>query len=259
MTAVLLWAVLFGSKFLVLEAVNLVFGTRVSLGGFFSVTLLILVLAAVTGGRPPPAATALPARTGRGLRATSRLGAATVGRGPLSLTHPLPGGCLAGGTGWEHASLRPAPSHRWSSWLPGRGCSSPSLWSPLLIAGWSAVAERAGRAGQPQPDAGRFGSGYKDRPKSDAGIRPLPMAEPVALAMARRLDGCGQDELVFCGPGGSNGVPRGARSRLSVGNYRRVYRLAVARAELPELDRAAPMICATPLRPGRRMERCRLG
>jgi hypothetical protein len=40
----LLWVVLFGSKFLVLEAVSLVFGTRVSLGGFFSVTLLILVL-----------------------------------------------------------------------------------------------------------------------------------------------------------------------------------------------------------------------
>lgn len=42
--AVLLWAVLFGSKFLVLEAVALVFGERVSLGGFFSVTLLILTL-----------------------------------------------------------------------------------------------------------------------------------------------------------------------------------------------------------------------
>jgi len=44
MAAVVLWAVLFGSKFLVLEAVNVVFGARVSLGGFFSVTLLILVL-----------------------------------------------------------------------------------------------------------------------------------------------------------------------------------------------------------------------
>ena len=44
MAAVMLWAVLFGSKFLVLEAVDLVFGDRVSLGGFFSVTLLILVL-----------------------------------------------------------------------------------------------------------------------------------------------------------------------------------------------------------------------
>jgi len=41
---VMLWLVLFGSKFLVLEAVYLVFGHRVSLGGFFSVTLLILVL-----------------------------------------------------------------------------------------------------------------------------------------------------------------------------------------------------------------------
>ncbi|MHA6617677.1 hypothetical protein [Pseudonocardia sp. DLS-67] len=40
----LLWLVLFGSKFLVLEAIDLVFGERVSLGGFFSVTLLILVL-----------------------------------------------------------------------------------------------------------------------------------------------------------------------------------------------------------------------
>jgi hypothetical protein len=42
--AVLLWVVLFGSKFLVLEAVALVFGDRVSLGGFFSVTALILAL-----------------------------------------------------------------------------------------------------------------------------------------------------------------------------------------------------------------------
>jgi len=42
--AVLLWGVLFGSKLLVLEAVNLVFSERVSLGGFFSVTLLILAL-----------------------------------------------------------------------------------------------------------------------------------------------------------------------------------------------------------------------
>lgn len=42
--AVGLWAVAFGSKFLVLEAVDLVFGDRVSLGGFFSVSLLIVVL-----------------------------------------------------------------------------------------------------------------------------------------------------------------------------------------------------------------------
>ena len=46
----MLWAVLFGSKFLVLEAVAIVFGSRVSLGGFFSVTLLIILLLLARGG-----------------------------------------------------------------------------------------------------------------------------------------------------------------------------------------------------------------
>ncbi|GAA2754261.1 hypothetical protein [Amnibacterium kyonggiense] len=40
----LLWGVLIGSKFLVLELVALVLGTRVSLGGFLPVTLLIITL-----------------------------------------------------------------------------------------------------------------------------------------------------------------------------------------------------------------------
>ncbi|GAY09762.1 hypothetical protein [Pseudonocardia sp. N23] len=39
-----LWLVLFLSKFAVLEVVDLVFGSRVSLGGFVPVTALILVL-----------------------------------------------------------------------------------------------------------------------------------------------------------------------------------------------------------------------
>lgn len=47
--ALLLWLVLFGSKFLVLEVVELVFGDRVRLGGFFSVTLLIVVLMVARG------------------------------------------------------------------------------------------------------------------------------------------------------------------------------------------------------------------
>ena len=54
--------------------------------------------------------------------------------------------------------------------------------------------------------------------------------------MSRRLEGCGRDELAFSGPRRSNGIPRGARSWLSVGNCRRAYRLAMARAELPDLD-----------------------
>lgn len=40
----MLWALLVGSKFVVLEVVDLVFGDRVSLGGFVPVTLLIVAL-----------------------------------------------------------------------------------------------------------------------------------------------------------------------------------------------------------------------
>lgn len=41
---VALWVVLFGSKFVVLELTDLVFGGRVSLGGFVPVVLLIVAL-----------------------------------------------------------------------------------------------------------------------------------------------------------------------------------------------------------------------
>jgi hypothetical protein len=44
LAGVALWVVLVGSKLAVLELVALVFGDRVSLGGFFAVTGLILVL-----------------------------------------------------------------------------------------------------------------------------------------------------------------------------------------------------------------------
>ena len=61
--------------------------------------------------------------------------------------------------------------------------------------------------------AGRFGSGFKPRPKSDAGIRELPLAPLVVEAIRRQLppeaDG---HALVFTGPGGGNGVPVGART-----------------------------------------------
>ncbi|PVZ03935.1 hypothetical protein [Actinomycetospora cinnamomea] len=45
-----LWALLFGSKFVVLELVHLVFGDTVQLGGFFSVTLLVVVLMLARAG-----------------------------------------------------------------------------------------------------------------------------------------------------------------------------------------------------------------
>lgn len=50
LAALLLWLLLVGSKFLVLELVALLFGDRVSLGGFFSVTALIIVLMLARAG-----------------------------------------------------------------------------------------------------------------------------------------------------------------------------------------------------------------
>jgi integrase len=58
--------------------------------------------------------------------------------------------------------------------------------------------------------AGRFGSGFKPRPKSDAGIREIPLAPLVVEAIRRQLPPePDADDLVFTGPGGGNGVPLG--------------------------------------------------
>jgi integrase len=89
-------------------------------------------------------------------------------------------------------------------------------------------------------DAGKFGVGYKNRPKSDASIRLVPLARPVAEAVARRLVGCDSDGLVFCGPGGGNNLARGVRSKLSIDNYRRVYHRIAVRAGLTGLDLHGP-------------------
>jgi integrase len=59
-------------------------------------------------------------------------------------------------------------------------------------------------------------------------------------AVGRRLVGCPPDGLVFSGPGGSNNVKRGVRSKLSTRNYRRVYKATVATAGLPHLDLRGP-------------------
>jgi hypothetical protein len=94
--------------------------------------------------------------------------------------------------------------------------------------------------------AGRFGSGFKPRPKSDAGIRPVPLAPLVVEAIRRRLPpGNHPDDLVFTGPGGGPGqrggpsVPRGARTVLSRHNLNRTYQGAVPKLADP----------AVPLRP----------
>jgi integrase len=83
-------------------------------------------------------------------------------------------------------------------------------------------------------DAGHFGSGYKNRPKSPASIRVIPLAGPVAEAIARQLPpDANPDALVFTGPGGSNGLPRGARSAMSRHGLLRVYKHALLRVADP--------------------------
>jgi integrase len=84
--------------------------------------------------------------------------------------------------------------------------------------------------------AGRFGSGFKPRPKSDAGIRELPLAPLVVEAIRRQLPpGSDPSSLVFTGPGGGPGrpggagVPKGARTVLSRHNFHRTYHAALAK------------------------------
>jgi integrase len=83
-------------------------------------------------------------------------------------------------------------------------------------------------------EAGKFGRGYKDRPKSATSIRVVPLAGQVADAITRQLpDDCPPSTLVFAGPGGGNGVPAGTRTQLSRDNLHRAYHAAVARVADP--------------------------
>jgi integrase len=88
-------------------------------------------------------------------------------------------------------------------------------------------------------EAGKFGRGYKDRPKSPASIRVVPLASQVVDAIARQLpSGCPPSTLVITGPGGGNGVPAGTRTPLTRDNLRRAYHTAVTRAADPTVTLA---------------------
>jgi integrase len=87
--------------------------------------------------------------------------------------------------------------------------------------------------------AGRFGSGFKPNPKSDAGIREVPLAPLVVEAIRSQLPpGAGPDVLVFAGPG--NHVAAGTRTVLSRHGVRRMYQTAVKRADLNHLQLRGP-------------------
>ena len=65
-------------------------------------------------------------------------------------------------------------------------------------------------------EAGRLGRGFKAELKSLASVRVVPMCDRVREAIARQLaGGARREDLVLPEPGGSTGIPRGARAPLS--------------------------------------------
>jgi integrase len=77
--------------------------------------------------------------------------------------------------------------------------------------------------------AGKFGSGFKGQPKSQAGIRTIPLAHQVAEAVRRQLPpGVAHDDLAFADP-----VPGTGRAPLSRYLFRHVYQGAVNRLTDP--------------------------
>ena len=100
-------------------------------------------------------------------------------------------------------------------------------------------------------EAGRFGSGFKPRPKSDAGIREIPLAPLVVEAIRGQLPpGADPDALVFAGPGGGNHVAAGTRTVHSRQGLRRMYQTASSAPTSTTSSSAAPTTSDTPSRPG---------
>jgi integrase len=80
--------------------------------------------------------------------------------------------------------------------------------------------------------AGKFGSGFKGQPKSQAGIRSIPLAHQVADAVRRQLpQGSTGDDLVFADP--SAATTAASRAPLSRYLFRHVYQGAVNRLTDP--------------------------
>jgi integrase len=143
----------------------------------------------------------------------------------LENPRPLPRenkyGCCMTLSWWDHVLTFLGTGLRFGE-LAGLRCRRVHLDRPVPVLQVVDVRCQAG---------GQFGSGFKDRPKSDAGIRELPLAPLVVESIRRQLPpDCDPDLLVFSGPGGGNGVPAGTRTTLSRYNFRRIYQRAVARA-----------------------------
>jgi integrase len=138
---------------------------------------------------------------------------------------------------WDHVLTFLGTGLRFGE-LAGLRCRRVHLHRPVPVLQVVDVRYQAGR---------QFGSGFKARPKSDAGIRELPLAPLVIESIRRQLPpdsdpDSDPDLLVFTGPGGGNGIPVGTRTMLSRYNFRRVYQRAVARVgnDLVEVDPHGP-------------------
>jgi integrase len=134
---------------------------------------------------------------------------------------------------WDHVLTFLGTGLRFGE-LAGLRCWRVHLDRPVPVLQVVEVRYQAG---------GEFGSGFKSRPKSDAGIRELPLAPLVVESIQRQLPPSSDpDLLVFTGPGGGNGIPAGTRTMLSRYNFRRVYHRAVARAsnDLAAVDPHGP-------------------
>jgi integrase len=122
---------------------------------------------------------------------------------------------------WDHVLVFLGTGLRFGE-LAGLRCRRVHLDRPVPLVQVVEVRYQAG---------GEFGSGFKSRPKSDAGIREVLLAPLVVESIRRQLPADSDpDLLVFTGPGGGNGIPVGTRTMLSRYNFRRVYQRAVARA-----------------------------
>jgi integrase len=130
---------------------------------------------------------------------------------------------------WDHVTALLGTGLRFGE-LAGLRCRRVHLDRPVPVL----------EVGPTRYQAGRFGSGFKPRPKSNAGIRPVPLAPLVVEAIRRQLPPAGNpDALVFTGPDGGPGhrggpgVPKGTRTVLSRHGFRRTHHAAVAKLADP--------------------------
>ncbi len=136
----------------------------------------------------------------------------------------------------RHPARLPRPPH-----LPGRDRAARR-----------GAARPARPPGRPRPRRLRSSRSATRPAGSAAATRTGPRAPPASASCPsrpgrrrhrppapRRLP---PDELVFAGPGGGNGIPRGTRTPLSRHNLRRAYHAAVAATgeDLPHLDLHGP-------------------